>query len=198
MFHFQHHAGGLLRLHRVGADAFLHDYARLSNRAVHVQRIAVSAETEARLRRSFGARLVEEDDRFTTLAVLETERDLLAALDGGGAPRLALRGAAFFAAPSPRPEPALAAVAARAETLHGADLVARRTAAVTDALGELRPAGRTAAGAGIDERPPVTLVQRATELLEADLALRVLRTGPPLHPSALRDEALDELSLTTA
>lgn len=196
VFHFQHHAGGLLRLHRVGAEAFLHDYARLANRAVHVQRVAVSAETEARLRRSFGARLVDEDGRFATLAALEAERDLLAALDHGAPPLLALRGAAFFATPSARPEPALAAVAARAVDTHGADLVARRTAEVTDALANLRPEDRVSAATPIGERSPAPLVHRAAELLEAELALRVLRTAPPLQPGALRDAALDELVLT--
>jgi len=97
VFHFQHHPGGLMRLHRESASAFLHTYARLQNRAVHVQRVHVRPETLERLRGRFGARLVDEEGRFARLAALEAEEALLAARDAGTTPLVPVRGAGFFA-----------------------------------------------------------------------------------------------------
>lgn len=183
VFHFQHHAGGLLRLRRDDAGHFLHVYARLENRTVHVQRVAVEADTLARLRARFGARLVADDARFATLAALEAERDLRATVAAGGAPRVSVRGAAFFAEPAAGDDGPDGSGAVVPYATGDAALALRATE-IARQLDGFRIATGTA--------------ERLAELLEADLALRVLRGGPPLAPAALRDAALDELALLDA
>jgi len=199
VFHFQHHAGGLLRLARDDARHFLHVYTRLRNRTVHVQRVAVDADVLARLRARFGARLLADDERFATLAALEAERDLLATAAGGGTPHVTVRGGAFFDEGVPDAEPLRPDVAARAMYGVDGDALARRAGEITDALAHLRIEATTASGPAHDADLQTTAyTQKLGELLEAELALRVLRTASALAPRTLRDEPLAALALTGA
>lgn len=101
-YHFLHHPGGLLRLHRDDSAAFVHQYTRLENRALHVRTVAVDADVRERLRRRFADRFLLEEVQHARLAALERDRDVLAALSDGAAADVIVRGARFFADAQPR------------------------------------------------------------------------------------------------
>jgi len=70
-FHFQHEDGGLIRMQRDDAGPFHVRYALLGNRPIHETRIAVSDDTQARLRTVFTRRLLVQAAQYDRLAALE-------------------------------------------------------------------------------------------------------------------------------
>lgn len=201
VYHFQHHPGGLLRLHREDAAAFLHHYARLENRAVHVRRVAIDAAARARLRRGFADRFLLEDAQHAQLVALRDDLRVLGELHDGHPPVVRIRGARFFAASpgcapgSPVAEGTTGSVAREIEARHPG-LLAERRAATAAALGDLAwPDDAQAADGALGRlahphrfvAATPSVVARATELLEASLALDVLCSGPPLRRDALRE-----------
>ena len=212
-YHFQHHPGGMLRLHRDHSAAFLHAYGRLENRQVNVRRVAVDAATRELLRRRFADRFVLEDAQHARLAALRADRALLDDLVAGRTPAVTARGLRFFTlapdAPEPGPRaPAIDAVRATIEEHHPALLDTRRDetwVALRDLIAR-HAAGDTGAGGNPPiavephrlQLPEATLVEELAELLEASAALDVLATGAALRRDAVRDDAVDLLLLGDA
>ncbi|MFN8601267.1 MAG: hypothetical protein U0842_12420 [Candidatus Binatia bacterium] len=213
-YHFQHHPGGLLRLHRDDYAAFVHQYTRLENRALHVRTVAVDADVRERLRRRFADRFLLEEAQHARLAALERDRDVLAVLSDGGAPDVIVRGARFFAGDAAAPElgqgpdAAADAIAAVTHAIATNDprLLGARRADVDRELGALAAAYTRPAAADEPSRldphrfaaTPPSFVERATELIEASLALDVLRGRATLRREALRDDGGDLLLLGDA
>jgi len=194
-YHFQYHEGGVLRLQRDDSAGFLHAYAGLENRDVHVRRIAVSHDTYALLRTRFNDRFLLEARQFAALDAVRSERDVREALARGVAPEVVLRGAGFFAPPGPHAGEAGASAGpplARAA-------IERRRAEVERALADL--AGMAVVEMTIDAAPHAyaaaahTYAERARELLEAASALDVLARDAPLAVGALRWSDAEELRL---
>jgi len=202
-FHFQHHGGGMLRLQRDHSDAFIHTYTRLRNRPIHAQRVAVTPETYALLRRRFSDRLVLEARQFAILASLQADRDLLTRQgDAGSAPAtVPLRAAGLFAVPDAAhvANGAYAAVISAARARFGDDILVRRRDEIARALAALL----IPSGEAVEPPPrphayaaaPESFTQRAAELLEARTALDVLEGGGPLRADVVRSAELDELAL---
>jgi len=198
VYNFQRRPSGLLSLERDDARHFQVRYAGLQNRPIHRARVAVSDETSALLREAFNTRYLIEQRQRDLADGLRADRVLLAALqrplgsgpDGG---RLAVEGAGFFSeARSGADEPAAAvrrALPSRVAAAYGADYVARRMAALRDAIAHLDPATFAA--------PPPRVVPdvfpvggdsfavRYRELLTELTALEVLRDAPPLRQDAV-------------
>lgn len=207
VYHFQHHAGGIVRLHRDDAAVFRHRYARLENRALHVREIAARPETVARLQRRFDERLLREEHEDAQIAALEADHALLAALAAGETPHVDVRGAAFFASPD-----AAADVDTTSDVAQDvAPAVVSSRAAVDAVLAELRArdpalAILTQRGGEVDAARARVLASDAgpgltrtlSELLAAERALDVLRDAPPLAPHAVRDADATDLVLDAA
>ena len=195
-YHFEH-ADGLLRLGREASDRFQHIYRTLQNRDIELTRVAVSADTYARLRDAFELRTLVQDRQLAIADELRADRELLSALRDAGrraaqaAAPIEVAGAGFFAA---GPDPAAAAHAlpalrARIEALHGAEFLALRSAAVDHALATLAPEVVDADAIELDaDRLPAlapSFSRRVESLLAARLALEILARPRALAPAAL-------------
>ena len=213
-YHFLHHPGGLLRLHRDDSAAFVHQYTRLENRALHVRTVAVDADVRERLRRRFADRFLLEEAQHARLAALERDRDVLAALSDGAAADVIVRGARFFADDAAAPDVGQApdapteAIGAVTRAIVASDprLLGARRADVDRELGAL--AGAYAHSSAADDVPaadphrfaatPASFVERASELIEASLALDVLHGRATLRRGVLRDDGGELLLLGDA
>jgi hypothetical protein len=192
-YHFQHHAGGWLRLERDEAADFLFEYGVLGNRAIHERRLAASEQVAERLRDAFEARFWIEQAQFALLAALRAERELLEAIAraraGGPPPRLELPAAGYLAwddgeareAVPPAPSPGLARVRERVLGRSGAGFLDARAARLRAELRELRPQPRSPALLEVHgDRPPAetgSFGVRALELESGALALELLLTN---------------------
>lgn len=200
VYHFQHHGGGLLRLHREQAAAFLHHYARLENRPVHVRRVALDADALERLRRGFADRFLLEDAQHAQLDALREDVRVLDELADGATPVLQVPGARFFAPDGTCASGGTAAMGATGDVARRIGerrpgLLAERRAETLSALRDLAwtpdDTPRSAPSAELDPHRLVaaqpSLAARTVELLAAAHALDVLCTGAPLRRDALRD-----------
>ena len=196
-YHFQNEAG-LLRLAREDSLRFVHDYALLENRPIHVRRIDVSPETEQRVRERFEARLGAQRSHLDALAALRAERELLALLlrrARGEAPRagegIPISGAGYFApaGASAVEEPALAALRARVARERGASFLDARAKALRAALRRLEPEPDAEPGPRLDADTPLPASDgfgaRAADLAAGILALGVLADARPLRGDAV-------------
>jgi hypothetical protein len=203
-YHYQNESG-LLRLAREDSLRFVHDYALLENRPIHVQRIEVSAGAERRVSERFEARLGAQRSQLDALAALRAERDLLALLERrarGEEPRagegIPVAGAGYFAEPEAGEDPVLVQLRLQVERERGAAFLVARTAALRAELAGLSP--------GEWAEPPWARLDadrlllarggfgaRASDLAAAITALRVLAEARPLRTEALwraEDESL--------
>ena len=137
-YHFQHHAGGVIRLHRAASDAFEWSYRALENRSMRMLRVALSDGGEERVRDAFEDELFRESRAFDRFDSLAADADFL---DGSRLPeKLGIPGAAYFAWGDAAGEPpALAELRARVDARFGAVHLAQRAAAVRDEIEALRP-----------------------------------------------------------
>ena len=199
VYHFQHHARGVLRLHRDAASNFLFTYGLLQNRGIAVSRIAVSDDTYALLRSWFNRHYLTESMEFDGLDALSDDRTLIELLlrrrraPGSGAESdpangVALRGAGYFPAgtdDSSRTESApLVALRRRVQALYGADFLSQRRAELRTALTHLTP---------LDSGSSFS--RRYTDLMTGLVALAVLQRALPLQPGSFHAPANDEFLL---
>jgi len=205
-YHFEH-ADGLLRIGREDSQRFQYVYRTLQNRDIELTRVAVSADTLARLQDAFERRTLVQERQLAIAQELRADRALLSALrdaSGRGA-QIQVRGAGFFA---PAPDPArgedadaIAVLRARIESVHGEDFLVRRSRELERELAALAP--QVAAVDAIElapDRYPVlapAYSRRVESLLAARFALTLLSRPRPLAPGALV-AAADELALTDA
>jgi hypothetical protein len=196
VYHFQHHAPGLLRLHREEADGFLFTYRLLQNRGIAVSRIAVSDDTYTLLRGWFNRRYLTEGMQFDALEARSGDRALIELLlhrrrDSGavaaGAPAagLALRGAGYFFADGAREagaaeSAALVELRRRVQEFYGADFLQRYSAQTRTALTQLTPAN-----CGF------SFSRRYADLMSGLFALTALQHALPLQPGSFHAPAND-------
>lgn len=195
IYHFQHHAPGVLRLHREDADGFLFTYRLLQNRGIAVSRIAVSNDTYALLQSWFNRRYLAEGMEFDALDARAGDRALIDLLlhrtrdPAGPAAGIALRGAGYFFADgadddSTAEAAPLLALRLRVQHLYGADFLRQRSAATDTALTQLTPATSDS-----------SFSRRYTDLMSSRLALAALQRALPLQPGSFHAPANDEYLL---
>ena len=95
VFHFQYERG-LMRLDWDDWRDFELDYRGFQNRTLHASRVAVTADTEARLHSAFRLRHLSRSRQIELLDDARADRDLVAALLDPGRPALRLPGLGFF------------------------------------------------------------------------------------------------------
>lgn len=179
-YHFQYAPSGLLEMARTPTGEFLSEYALLSNRSIHVTRIAVDPETRTTLRRAFDRRYWRERRALRRLALLEEAPDWLAE----GFVRKPVAGAGYFD-PGVRSAATLR-LRARIESRHGSGVLARRE---REARERVLAAATDERDAGLPEALDAALsALTAVELLRAErgLAPEALVRDP--HPSARLDD----------
>jgi hypothetical protein len=204
-YHFQQADGGTIRLRREARERLDFDYRVLGNRAIHVSRIAIAPDTEARLHDELDRRLFVQDQHLDRLDELVRDRLLLERLlpghgrfeDGLASPApLRVPGSGYFFADE-RDEPApwwpeetprstaLVALGRRVSAAHGVDFLARRAAELRSAITHL-----PIALAGDEPPKPVAdrlesgrpgFAARYDQLLTGFLAVQVLRAAPALR-----------------
>ncbi len=77
VYHFQHHAPGVIRLHRDSTEHFLSYYTGLQNRTIHASRIVMSDETYTLLSDYFSGTYLVQQKQFDILAAREDDVRLL-------------------------------------------------------------------------------------------------------------------------
>lgn len=200
VYHFQHHAPGVLRLHREDANGFLFTYSLLQNRGVDVSRIPVSDDTYDALRSWFNRRYLTEGMEFDALDALSGDRSLIEILlrrtrnaDGVSgrdpADGITLRGAGYFF-PDGSDDPGaagsspLVALRQRVHDLYGADHLQRRSTELHASLTRLTPA---TAGSSFS--------RSYTNLMTALLAVSALERALPLQAGSFDVPANDAFHL---
>jgi hypothetical protein len=197
-FHFQN-AGGLLLLDREDSRRFVHDYALLQNRPIHVRALEAPPEVERAARARLQARLAAQRSQLEGLAAQRTERELLArllrvsrgvALPEGDA--LGIPGAGYFEPAGARAaaDPALAELRASALRERGPDFLAKRRRALRAELADLTPDPEPTPVPRLDADTPLPLRYgfgaRYADLAAGLVALEVLADARALRPDALR------------
>src|SRR5262245_52207695 len=149
-FHFQRDPSGLLRLARDRSADFERRYRVLQNRTIHASRIPVSHETFALVLDTFSRRQQAQAEQLACLDALQADERLLDAMVArrrGLAGETRIAGSGFFldaasatvdpvAGPA---EPALVALRAEVERIHGPAFLAGREAALLEQLRALAP-----------------------------------------------------------
>jgi hypothetical protein len=192
-FHFQQVDDARIRLRRDDFEKLDFDYRVLGNRSLHVSHVAVSTSDAARLKDAFDRRLVAETIAFDRLDDRRDDRLLLERLAAPAPSPFELAGAGYFVADdsdgSPRWWPAGAARAAPIDALRalvaarfGDDFLDRRAADLRAQIARLVPP--SAADEAVGEAGFAT---RHHDLLEALVAVEVLRAAPPLRAGSLVD-----------
>jgi hypothetical protein len=200
VYHFLHHAPGVLRLHREDANGFLFTYSLLQNRGVAVSRIAVSDDTYDSLRSWFNRRYLTEGMEFDALDALSGDRSLIelllrrtrnpdAAWDRDPLNGVALRGAGYFFAdgsddPGATGAAPLVTLRRRVHDRYGADFLRLRRAELRAALTQLTP---VAAGSSFS--------RSYTNLMTALLAVAALERTVPLQADSFDAPANDAFRL---
>ncbi len=200
VYHFQHHAPGVLRLHRDEANGFLFTYRLLQNRGIAVSRIAVSDDTYALLRGWFNRRYFTEDMEFDALDAVSGDRALIELLlrrardaDGvsAGGPKagIAIRGAGYFFADgadeaNTAESAPLVELRRRVQELYGSDFLPQRSAETRVALTQLTPANSGS-----------SFSRRYADLMSGLLAITTLQRALPLQPDSFHAPANDEYRL---
>lgn len=196
VFHFQREEPGILRLTRAPAGAFERQYRVLQNRTIHVSRVPVSDETFALVRDGFARRQLAQTQQLDCLESLRADVRLLDAMlarrrGAGGDIRLAGPGFFFADAGGPTPaaeEPALVALRAQVERVHGPEFLARRAGALRAALARLAPDTTAMPPPPVQDTPLAPcygFAQRHEDLAVALLAVEALRTARPLVTDGL-------------
>jgi hypothetical protein len=202
VYHFQHHAPGVLRLHRDDASGFLFTYSLLQNRDIAVSRISVADDTYAMLRSWFNRRYLTEGIEFDALDAASGDRALIALLlrrkrapdatvAAESADGIGLRGAGYFFAdggeyPAQAQSAALAALRERVQALYGSTFLQERSTAARAALTRLVPADG------------VSFSRRYADLMTGLLAIAALQRALPLRPGSFEAPALDEFRLSSS
>jgi len=197
-YHFQN-VDGLLLLTREDSQRFLHDYALLENRPIHVSRIELADAAARAARERFQARLEAQRSQLDALTAVRVERALLARLLGRargeeGAPGegLAFPGAGYFeAAETARAaDPVLAQLRARVVHERGERFFARRQAELRAQIAGLAPDldERASTTFGSDARLPFAygFGARYTDLAAGLVALELLEAARPLRAERIR------------
>jgi len=222
-FHFQHHPGGVLRIHRDDSQRFLQYYSRLQNRTVRATHIRVSDETYERLRDTFVRHALAQESQFALHAALRHDVEVLDALAGGAvAPEappgaLLVRGAGLFAPaglpatdarahdrvpyPAPPPDRAVTLIALRDRIAaeQGPDALAAARRAVDAAIARLAPIAGVRATAPAPEVLAVdgpTFSTAYVDFLATRVALDILAEATPVQPLSVRDSPHPALALT--
>ncbi|MCK6553026.1 hypothetical protein L6Q96_00325 [Candidatus Binatia bacterium] len=203
-FHFQHHPGGALRIHRDDSQRFLHDYSRLQNRTVRATHIRVSDDTYALLRDTFLRHTLAQDSQFELHADLRRNIEVLDALAGQPIGRDAppgavpVRGAGLFDTAGTHHSAVLVALRERVAADHGPAALSTARRAVDEAIARLVPAvtlpGDLPAPEIVPAAPP-TFAATYLDLLATRVALTILATAPPLRSGVVRDVAAPALRL---
>lgn len=200
IYHFQNRRGLLLLAHDAPLR-FIHDYAGLDNRPIHVLAISVSPDTRRRLERAFEERFQAQRAQLDERDALDQEVALLTALlrrAHGAPPRagdaVAVAGLGYFSdgggdGKSPE-EASLAALRRRLLALHGGDFFERRIAALRDQLAAMPPLPSE------DPEPPSDAYdfprlrdgygRRYVDAISGIAALQVLRDARPLRAGTFR------------
>ncbi len=205
-FHFQN-AGGLLLLAREDSRSFVHDYALLQNRPIHVRRIEVAPEAERAARERFQVRLGAQRSQLDGLAALRAEREVLELLlrSARSAPQtepeaLAIPGAGYFegAGQGAPADPALAALREEVLRERGVGFFVRRRRELRREMARLEPDLAAAPPPRLDAYAPLPLRYgfgaRYADLAAARVALEFLAEARALRVDALRsaeDPVLD-------
>jgi len=215
-FHFQHAEPGIIRAVKETSESFEYVYRGLGNRTVHVSRIAVSADTYARLHDAFDRRHLVQQSQLELLEsrrrdrqVLEFLRDAAApgrAGEAPGGPGVELPGSAYFVvdAPaddvrgaahafahgSPFPTPALELLREQVGYTHGNDYLTRRSddlrAEIEALTVDVSPHRIPTFAPDLIPAARAGFSDRYGELLLAWLAVEVLRTGACPRATTLR------------
>lgn len=119
-YHFQYAPSGLLEMARTPTSDFLQEYALLSNRSVHVTRVAVDPETREAIRRAFDRRYWRQQQELHHLGLLERARRWVVE----ASVRAPVAGAGYF--DPERPSPGVRRLRQRIEARYGGDALARR------------------------------------------------------------------------
>jgi hypothetical protein len=205
-FHFLN-AGGLLLLEREDSRRFVHDYALLQNRPIHVRALEAPPEVERAARERLQARLAAQRSQLEGLAALRAERELLALLlrlsrgealpERGG---LAIPGAGYFepagagyfepAGARADADPDLAELRASALRERGLDFFAQRRRALRTELARLAPGPEPGPAMRLEADAPLPLRYgfgtRYADLAAGLVALEVLDDARALRADALR------------
>ena len=197
-YHFQN-VDGLLLLAREDSQRFLHDYALLENRPIHLSRIELEDAAARAARERFQARLEAQRSQLDALGAARAERALLARLPGRARGEesppdegLAIPGAGYFEAAGPgrARDPILAELRARAVHERGEGFFARRRAELRAEMARLAP--------GLEERATTALAAderlafeygfgaRYADLAAGLVALEVLEAARPLRAESVR------------
>ncbi len=207
-FHFQN-AAGLLLLVREDSRGFVHDYALLQNRPIHVRPIAVAPEAEQAARERFQTRLSAQRSQLDELGALREERALLGLLVRSArgereSEREGLRipGAGYFVGPGTvaPTDPALAALRQLALRGRGPGVLAGLRGELRAAMARLEP--DLAAGPMLRLDPEARLPlrygfgARYADLAAARAALEILAEARALRPETVR--TADEPALLLA
>ena len=200
VYHFQHHAPGVLRLHREAADGFLFTYRLLQNRAIAVSRIAVADDTYTLLRGWFNRRYLTEGMQFDALDAASGDRALIELLlrrrrDADGvspsptAGGITLRGTGYFFADgfadgadqsSAAESAPLVELRRRVQAFYGKDFLQKRSAEARATLTQLTPANSG-----------FSFSRRYADLMTGLLAISALQRALPLQPDSFHAPAHD-------
>ncbi|BCX89711.1 hypothetical protein MIN45_P2084 [Methylomarinovum tepidoasis] len=204
VYHFQHHDGGLIRLHRDSVRDFEYRYRFLENRDIHASWLTVAPDAFARLRERFESRYQIQRLQFGLAGLLAQEAVWLTAMAGGQPVPLDLAGAGLFfdaLAGADRPPPVREPVLARLARNLGTAVLDARIRAVETALRQLRPVAWEAARFVSDDPDfvppaPYAFSERYQDLLTLRLALQALRQARPLRPGVLQTPIAAAFRLT--
>jgi len=206
VYHFQHDAPGVLRLHTDEAADFLFRYALLDNRGVHETDIAAGAETVELLRDEFSRRALIQTAQFDAREALRSDAELIEHLFSSAAP-LPLPGFGYLSSGADallgaEVSPSLASLRACMRRSYGASFTGARRAVIVRELAALRPpaSGYGEVSLRPDQHPgfPVFYSTRYRDLLAAGEALRIVETAPRLRPGTYRALDGDEFALLAA
>jgi len=192
VFHFQYDRG-LMRLDRDEWRQFELDYRGFQNRSLQVSRVAVSEDTEERLRAAFRQRHLSRTLQIELLDAAAADAELVAKLVDPEHPPVALPGLGFFAPraedDSSRASRKLAALRAAIESdRRSTPLAAKRRALEAELEGlPVRPLDLSSADFEPDSfpRPRYAFHQRYGDIVAAMRAIDVLRHPAPLSGAAL-------------
>jgi hypothetical protein len=219
VYHYQHEAPGVLRLHRDGDQSFFHLYHALENRDIQGIRIAVSSEIYRTLRDGFEEQRQIEDAYFDRLASAAEDEALLEHFlqrrlvprDGEGAaepPGFPLPAVGFFLPdgadppPAAEPSPSLDALRARVAGARGAGFLRAREALLSQSLAAVEPARSEAwsgsVSAEVSPPPSAGFARRYRDGLLGLRALEVLERSLPLRRDRLRTGEGPEWGLSPA
>jgi hypothetical protein len=192
VFHFQYDRG-LMRLDRDEWSDFELDYRGFQNRTLHVSRVAVSNDTEARLQAAFRQRHLSRTLQIELFDAAVADESLVAKLIDSERPPVSLPGLGFFAS---RVEDDATTASRRLAALRATIEADRRSTPLDDTSRALSVALEGLPALPMDlssvdfepdsfPRPRYAFNQRYADLIAGMRAIEVL-----IHPTPLNEEAL--------